>query len=67
MRRSEENRAGRRWFRLEPLLTTPVERSSLLLGKMAATTSYMLLALALTLAAFGVAWAVIWMTDLLKQ
>src|SRR5690606_21960995 len=40
---------------LEPLLTTPVERSSLLLGKMAATTLYMLLALALTLAGFTVA------------
>lgn len=40
---------------LEPLLTTPVERSSLLLGKMAATTIYMLLALALTLVGFTIA------------
>lgn len=42
---------------LEPLLTTPVERSSLLLGKMAATVCYMLLALALTLVGFAVALA----------
>jgi sodium transport system permease protein len=40
---------------LEPLLTTPVRRSSLLLGKMAATTCYMWLSLALTLAAFAIA------------
>jgi sodium transport system permease protein len=40
---------------LEPLLTTPVRRSSLLLGKMAATVCYMWLSLALTLAAFAVA------------
>src|SRR5690606_22253258 len=40
---------------LEPLLTTPVERSSLLLGKMAATACYMLLSLVLTLAGFTVA------------
>jgi len=40
---------------LEPLLTTPVTRTSLLLGKMAATVLYMLLSLALTLAAFTVA------------
>ena len=37
---------------LEPLLTLPVRRSSLLLGKMAATIVYMLAALALTLAAY---------------
>lgn len=42
---------------LEPLLTLPVTRSSLLLGKMAATICYMLLALILTLAAFTVALA----------
>jgi sodium transport system permease protein len=40
---------------LEPLLTMPVERASLLFGKMAATVVYMLLSLALTLAAFTVA------------
>lgn len=40
---------------LEPLLTTPVTRTSLLLGKMAATMSYMLVSLALTLATFNVA------------
>ena len=40
---------------LEPLLTTPVERSSLLLGKMAATTCYMLLGLVLTLVGFTIA------------
>ena len=40
---------------LEPLLTTPVTRTSLLLGKMAATLLYMLVSLALTLAAFNVA------------
>jgi sodium transport system permease protein len=40
---------------LEPLLTTPVTRTSLLIGKMAATVLYMLLSLALTLAAFTVA------------
>jgi sodium transport system permease protein len=40
---------------LEPLLTLPVARSSLLLGKMAATVCYMLASLALTLAAFTVA------------
>jgi sodium transport system permease protein len=37
---------------LEPLLTLPVARTSLLLGKMAATILYMLAALALTLAAY---------------
>jgi sodium transport system permease protein len=37
---------------LEPLLTLPVSRTSLLLGKMAATIVYMLAALALTLAAY---------------
>ena len=40
---------------LEPLLTVPVGRSSLLLGKMAATICYMLLSLALTLIGFMVA------------
>jgi sodium transport system permease protein len=40
---------------LEPLLTTPVERSSLLLGKMAATVCYMLLSLVLTLVGFTIA------------
>lgn len=40
---------------LEPLLTTPVTRESLLAGKMLATTAYMWLSLALTLAAFTVA------------
>lgn len=40
---------------LEPLLTTPAPRSSLLLGKMAATVSYMWLSLALTLIGFMVA------------
>jgi sodium transport system permease protein len=39
---------------LEPLLTLPVPRASLLLGKMIATVVYMLAALALTLAAYGV-------------
>ena len=42
---------------LEPLLTTPVSRTSLIVGKMAATVLYMLLSLALTLAAFTVALA----------
>jgi sodium transport system permease protein len=40
---------------LEPLLTLPVTRASLLVGKMTATVCYMLLSLALTLAAFTVA------------
>jgi sodium transport system permease protein len=40
---------------LEPLLTLPVARSSLLLGKMTATVCYMLASLALTLAAFAIA------------
>ena len=40
---------------LEPLLATPVPRSSLILGKMAATAAYMLLSLALTLICFTVA------------
>lgn len=40
---------------LEPLLTVPVGRSSLLLGKMAATICYMLLSLALTLVGFTIA------------
>lgn len=40
---------------LEPLLSTPVSRASLLFGKMAATTCYMWLSTGLTLAAFTVA------------
>ena len=40
---------------LEPLLTVPVARASLLLGKMAATICYMLLSLALTLVGFTIA------------
>ena len=40
---------------LEPLLTTPVARADLLLGKMAATICYMLLSLALTVVGFTVA------------
>jgi sodium transport system permease protein len=40
---------------LEPLLTLPLARSSLLLGKMAATICYMLLSLALTLLGFTIA------------
>jgi sodium transport system permease protein len=40
---------------LEPLLTLPVARSSLLLGKMTATVCYMLASLALTLVAFTLA------------
>ena len=39
---------------LEPLLTLPVTRTSLLLGKMIATVVYMLVALAITLVAYGV-------------
>ena len=39
---------------LEPLLALPVSRAKLLLGKMAATTCYMLASLALTLAAFTI-------------
>jgi sodium transport system permease protein len=39
---------------LEPLLTLPVPRASLLLGKMAATVVFMLAALAVSLAAYGV-------------
>ncbi|MBN1240056.1 MAG: ABC transporter permease, partial [Gammaproteobacteria bacterium] len=51
-----DSTAGERERRsLEPLLTTPVERSSLLLGKIAATMCYMLLSLVLTLAGFTVA------------
>ena len=47
--------AGERERRsLEPLLTTPVPRASLLLGKMAATAVFMLLSLALTLAGFAI-------------
>jgi sodium transport system permease protein len=40
---------------LEPLLTLPVARSSLILGKMTATVCYMLASLALTVVAFAVA------------
>ena len=40
---------------LEPLLTLPVSRTSLLLGKMTATVCFMLASLALTLVAFTVA------------
>ena len=40
---------------LEPLLTLPVSRTSLLLGKVAATTAFMLVSLALTLIAFAIA------------
>lgn len=40
---------------LEPLLTVPVSRTSLLLGKVAATVSFMLVSLALTLIGFGIA------------
>ena len=40
---------------LEPLLTLPVARSSLIVGKMTATVCYMLASLALTLAAFTIA------------
>jgi len=40
---------------LEPLLTTPVSRTSLLLGKVAATVVFMLASLALTLVGFAIA------------
>ena len=40
---------------LEPLLTLPVARSSLIIGKMTATVCYMLASLALTLVAFTIA------------
>lgn len=40
---------------LEPLLTTPVTRASLLLGKIGATVSFMLLSLALALVGFMIA------------
>jgi sodium transport system permease protein len=40
---------------LEPLLTLPVTRASLLVGKMTATVCYMLASLALTLVAFTIA------------
>jgi sodium transport system permease protein len=42
---------------LEPLLTTPVARRELVFGKILATCSYMLLSLALTIAAFAVSLA----------
>jgi sodium transport system permease protein len=44
---------------LEPLLTTPVSRASLLLGKMGATLSFMALSLALTLVGFTFALALV--------
>jgi sodium transport system permease protein len=48
--------AGERERRsLEPLLTIPVSRTSLLLGKVAATVVFMLVSLALTLIGFGIA------------
>ena len=48
--------AGERERRsLEPLLTTPVTRPSLLLGKLAATITSMVVALALTLVSFVIA------------
>ena len=48
--------AGERERRsLEPLLTTPVSRTSLLLGKVAATFVFMLASLALTLVGFAIA------------
>lgn len=40
---------------LEPLLTIPVSRTSLLLGKVSATVVFMLVSLALTLIGFGIA------------
>ena len=40
---------------LEPLLTTPVSRTSLLLGKVSATVVFMLASLALTLIGFSIA------------
>jgi sodium transport system permease protein len=40
---------------LEPLLTLPVARASLIIGKMTATVCYMLASLALTLTAFTIA------------
>jgi sodium transport system permease protein len=40
---------------LEPLLTTPVSRTTLLLGKVAATVAFMLASLALTLIGFTLA------------
>jgi sodium transport system permease protein len=39
---------------LEPLLTLPIRRSELIVGKMLATSAYMSVSLLLTLAAFGV-------------
>ena len=39
---------------LEPLLTLPIRRSQLIVGKMLATSAYMSVSLLLTLAAFGV-------------
>jgi len=48
--------AGERERRsLEPLLTTPISRTSLLLGKVAATVAFMLASLALTLIGFSIA------------
>jgi sodium transport system permease protein len=48
--------AGERERRsLEPLLTTPISRTQLLTGKIAATATFMLFSLALTLAGFTIA------------
>jgi sodium transport system permease protein len=49
---------------LEPLLTTPVARSSLLLGKIAATVVFMLASLALTLIGFVIALKFLPLTEL---
>jgi sodium transport system permease protein len=57
--------AGERERRsLEPLLTTPISRRSLLLGKIAATVSFMLLSLALTLVGFAIALAFLPLAEL---
>jgi sodium transport system permease protein len=49
---------------LEPLLTLPVQRSTLLLGKILATCCYMLLSLAITLVAFSVGLAFVSLEEL---
>ena len=49
---------------LEPLLTLPVSRNRLLLGKIAATCVYMLVSLAITLTAFSVSLRFIPLEDL---
>ena len=57
--------AGERERRsLEPLLTTPISRRNLLLGKIAATVSFMLLSLALTLVGFAIALAFLPLAEL---